>query len=114
MQAGVSSSRSEEEVAELQQALCLLIKRAADIQDAKEAKFAAEMRSAVDSIPSSSDTAAAQSSQLPGERSKAEDDSANSSGSGVQADSELIMPEIEKLLPKAACRVSPCYSKPNA
>lgn len=120
MQAGVFSSRSQEEVAELQKALCLLIKRAADIQDAKDAKVAAEMRSALESIPSTSNSAAAQSNQLPGrgaeraegDNSKAEDDSAGSSGSGVQADSELITPEIDKLLPQAAHRVSSCSPQP--
>ena len=118
----MSSSRTQEEVAELEKALCFLIKRSADIQDAKDAKSVAEDDKTTADILNPSDPpkptqAAAGSSQLPSaivehalpalaDAFNPGSSLAGTTAAGVTADSELITPEVEKLLPVAAHRVS--------
>lgn len=138
MQAGVASSRSLEEVAELEQALCFLIKSSSDITDAKAAKLHAQMHSAVPSHPPRPEAGATDPSHHPGHAERAaadgsrpgnmlsrdhaehaEGDGLNSeggevgvSGPTVSASSELITPEVEKLLPRSAHRVSTVNRSP--
>ena len=115
LQAGVAPARSVAEVAQLEHALCLLIRRAADIQDAKSAQLLAEMDCVLNiSHDKPEQGNAAVSNQLPAvhaehaqaANAQASDDSATAAGGAVSASSELITPEIERLLPSAARRVS--------
>ena len=125
LQAGVASSRSLEEVAELEQALCFLMKRSADIADAKAAKSHAMIHSATTSdtpraVPGADDPShprgahaehaeadSLKSDSIPSRdhAEHAEGDGTNPESEGVSASSELITHEVEKLLPKAAHRV---------
>ena len=130
LQAGVASSRSLEEVVELEQALCFLIKRSADIADAKAAKLHAQIHSAVTPDPQTAEPGVAHPNLPPGnlakadakkcgnmlsgdradhaegDSSKCESEEVGVSEPSVSASSELITPEVEKLLPKATHRVS--------
>lgn len=139
LQAELTSFRSDEEVAELEQALCLLIKRASEIADAKAAKAEQEEKQVAESFrrmnpsypdrlgstdsldrPGISEQAshavhaeagiskAGDAAGLHAEATnvRAEAASEKGSGSGISASSELISPEIEKQLPRAARRVS--------
>ena len=114
LQAGVASSRSFKEVVELERALCLLIKRSSDISDAKAAKLRSQMHSVLNPDPSKPQDGSVGPSHPPGDHtghaeagtSKSEGEEEGVSASGVSASSELITPEIEKLLPSAAHRVS--------
>ena len=114
LQAGVASSRSIEEVAELEQALCFLIKRSADITDAKAAKLHAQINSAVnhadhaeaDNNKAGNTLSVDHAKHAEGDNSKSRSEEAGVSEPSVSASSELITPELEKLLPKAAHRVS--------
>ncbi len=120
LQAGVAASRSLEEVAELEKALCLLIQRAADICDAKSAQLDTEMAATLAKLqPGSSDGSSLAVSlnrdHSMGEAecavhaepstSKIGDGSAAGGKTDVSATSELITPEVEKQLPKSARRV---------
>lgn len=129
LQAGVARSRSLEEVAELEQALFFLIKRSADIADAKAAKLHAQLHSATITDPSRAEPGAGDTSQphrghaedteadklksgrnhaehAEGDSTKSESEELGVSEPSISASSELIDPEVEKLLPKSAHRVS--------
>ncbi|KAL3151223.1 hypothetical protein ABBQ38_013064 [Trebouxia sp. C0009 RCD-2024] len=111
-QAGVASSRSLAEVADLERALCLLIKRSSDISDAKAAELRAQMHSLLHTDPSKPQDGSVHPSDPPGNHaeyagadiSKLEGEDVGVSGSGVTASSELVTPEVEELLPSAARR----------
>ena len=115
VQAGVAASRSLEEVASLEKALCLLIGRAADIQNAKlsglmtplDRDTAAPLANAESNNASSLNRGALHAVHAEASTSKVGDESADGGKAAVTATSELITPEIEKQLPKAARRVSP-------
>ena len=128
----MAASRSIEEVADLEKALCLLIKRAAGIHNAKEARCAhidtdmAARLAKLHSGPSCGETprgaAAAggagkrgqgkhEAQALHAEAGKNESPAGDESpagvgSSGVDAESELIPAEIEAQLPLATRRVS--------
>lgn len=114
LQAGVAPSRSLEEVAELERALCLLIKRSSDISDAKAAELRAQMHSLLHTDPSKPQDGSVHPSCPPGDHvehaaadtPRLEGEDVGISASGVSASSELVTPEVEKLLPTAARRVS--------
>lgn len=110
----MASSRSLAEVADLERALCLLIKRSSDISDAKAAELRAQMHSLLHTDPSKPQDGSVHPSDPPGNHaeyagadiSKLEGEDVGVSGSGVTASSELVTPEVEELLPSAARRVS--------
>ncbi|KAL0045080.1 hypothetical protein WJX82_007731 [Trebouxia sp. C0006] len=118
-QAGVAASRSLEEVAKLEKALCSLIQRAADIHDAKSAQLDTEMAATLAKLqPGSSDGSsfavglnrdhsmgeAERAVHAEASSSNVGDESADGGKTAVSATSELITPEVEKQLPKSARR----------
>ncbi|KAL0028186.1 hypothetical protein WJX79_000439 [Trebouxia sp. C0005] len=118
-QAGVAASRSLEEVAELEKAVCLLIQRAADIYDAKGSQLDTGMAATLAKLqPGASDGSSLAVSlnrdQSMGEAERAAhaeastsnvgDGSADGGKTAVTATSELITPEVEKQLPRSARR----------
>ncbi len=120
LQAGVAASRSLEEVAELEKAVCLLIQRAADIYDAKSAQLNTEMAATLAKLqPGSSDGSslavslnhdhsmgeAERAVHAEASTSNVGDESADGVKTTVSATSELITPEVEKQLPRSARRV---------
>ncbi len=120
LQAGVAASRSLEEVAELEKAVCLLIQRAADIYDAKSAQLDTEMAATLAKLqPGSSDGSslavslnrdhsmgeAERAVHAEASTSNVGDESADGGKTAVSATSELITPGVEKQLPRSARRV---------
>ena len=110
-----------------------MIKRSAAITDAKAAKLHSQISSALPTDPCKAKSRVAELSHLPGDHAehaeadisnpgvrlsrdpaehaeadspKPEGEEVGVSGSSVSASSELITPEIEKLLPSATRRVS--------
>lgn len=116
----MAASRSLEEVAGLETALCLLIGRAADIQTAKlsglmtllDRDTAAPLASADSNNASSLNRGAQHAEHADASTSKVGDEANDGGKTAVTATSELITAEIEKQLPKAARRVSPCHCCP--
>ena len=128
----MSSSRSLEEVAELESALCLLIQRASDIAVAKAAVSEEEERKMAEKLKKMCDDSfsASTSSAVPSATHTANDERPDGAAEGshavhaepsvstldaasteegkptVSASSQLIAHEIERQLPTAARRVS--------
>jgi len=120
LQAGVAASRSLEEVAELEKAICLLIQRAADIYDAKSAQLDTDMAATLAKLQPGSSDGSSLAASLNRDHSMGEaeravhaeastsnvgDESADGGKTAVSATSELITPEVEKQLPRSARRV---------
>lgn len=122
VQAGVASTRSLHEVASLETALSLLIKRASDIHDAKVLKDDTEMAARLAKLlPGASSKGLSAAHSLGGDHSMEEEEPAvhaeassskigdvgdKSGKADVSATAELITPEVKRQLPSAAERVS--------
>ncbi len=110
-----------EEVSDLEKALCLLIKRAADIHDAKAAKEHQEhvdLAAKLDKMSSGPSEGLSSVASLDRDHSMGEEEHAvhaeassskTGDGSEISATTELVTPQIEKQLPRAARQVSLCF-----